>query len=267
MKAMARTIAAITIAEPRSPCTRQPRPARAATIATGRRLRRTFDSWSWRRTSRSAQNTTSASFRNSDGCKLNDPKATHARASLTVVPTPGTNGSSIPRPATINSGMANRFSHTRLMRIATIMPTRPIAAHDHLAGEDVVRAVALGGLHTGRRRQHHHQAEHHEHRHDDADHVVRSRRRAPLDVPEADAAAVARLDRTQSGRPARRLVAPVQTFQRRAAGDRRPTPTGGSSRPSSGRPPWCRTSSAPIDRWCCRTVVMIRLRSAGRPAA
>ena len=129
MNATASTIAVITIAEPRSPCSRQAPAANAATRAIGRRLRRTSDRWSWRRTSRSAANSTRASFRNSDGCTLNEPTVTQARASLTVVPTPGTNGSAMPRPASTTSGIARRFTQLRCMRMAMIIPTRPIAAH------------------------------------------------------------------------------------------------------------------------------------------
>ena len=36
----------------------------------------------------------------------------------------------MPEAGDDRSGIASRFSHTRLMRIATIIPTRPIAAHD-----------------------------------------------------------------------------------------------------------------------------------------
>ncbi len=125
MKATARTIAHITIADPRSPCTRHAPAAQAATRAIGRRLRRTSASTSWRRTSRSAQNSTSASLRNSDGCRLNEPTVTQARASLMVAPTDGTNGSAIPAAARAASGIASRRTHDRCMRMAISIPTSP----------------------------------------------------------------------------------------------------------------------------------------------
>ncbi len=149
-------------------------------------------------------------MRNSDGWKLNEPNVTHALASLIVAPTPGHERQhhAAGRRA-ISSGMANRLSHARYgMRIATIIPTRPIAAHDHLAVEDVVRAVALGGLDASRRRQHHHQAEHHEH--GDDDDRSRSTRPAPgrAGRPRSRCGRLSRRrHRAQSGRPARRLVA------------------------------------------------------------
>ena len=90
----------------------------------------------------------------------------------------------------------------------------------HLAGEDVVRAVALGRLDGRRRRQHHHQAEHHEHGDDDADHVVGGRRRAALDVPHAGPVGVARRSRRRRGgaprrRPVRRRRAAARAACRR----------------------------------------------------
>ena len=129
MKATASTMAHITMAEPRSPWARQAPAAPIATRAMGRRLRRTSESTSARRTSRSAANTTRASLRNSDGCRLNEPIVTHALASLTVEPTAGRNGKAIPSPARTKSGMARRCTHARCMRIPTSMPTRPMPAH------------------------------------------------------------------------------------------------------------------------------------------
>ena len=129
MNATDSTMAHITMAEPRSPWARQAPAAPIATMAMGRRLRRTSDSSSWRRTSRSAANTTRASLRNSDGCRLNEPIVTQARASLSVEPTPGTNGSAMPMPASTTSGMASRRTHVRCIRMPTSMPIRPIPAH------------------------------------------------------------------------------------------------------------------------------------------
>ena len=186
MKATARTIAHITIADPRSPCTRHAPAAQAATRAIGRRLRRTSASTSWRRTSRSAQNSTSASLRNSDGCRLNEPTVTHALASLIVEPTDGTNGSAIAGGGQDDQRDRPAGAPTaRCMRMAIEHPDEPEGGPRHLAAEHVVRAVALRRLDGRRRRQHHHQAEHHEHGDDDADHVVGDRRRAVLDVPHA----------------------------------------------------------------------------------
>ena len=89
MKATARTIAAITIAEPRSVWTRHVPAANPASRSSGLRLRRTSDRSSLRRTSRSAENTTTASLRNSEGWIVNSPTAIHARASLSVTPIGG----------------------------------------------------------------------------------------------------------------------------------------------------------------------------------
>ena len=183
MKATARTIAHITIADPRSPCTRHAPAAQAATRAIGRRLRRTSASTSWRRTSRSAQNSTSASLRNSDGCTLNEPTVTHARASLMVGadrrherqghPDGRQGGERDRQPAHPRQVHAHGDQH----------PDEPEAGPGDLPAEDVVRAVALRRLDGRRRRQHHHQTEHHEHGDDDADDVVGGGRRAALDVP------------------------------------------------------------------------------------
>ena len=82
-----------------------------------------------RRTSRSAAKITRASLRNSDGCIEKLPTAIHARASLTVTPSPGVNGASMPRPAMTSSGTDSRRSHVRLTRSAMTRPTVPRPAH------------------------------------------------------------------------------------------------------------------------------------------
>ena len=85
-----------------------------------------------------------ASFRNSDGWKLNEPSATHALASLIVAPTPGTNGSTMPPPARSAERDGQRAPReVRDRACAMSMPTRPTPAHIDLAGEDAVRPVAL----------------------------------------------------------------------------------------------------------------------------
>ena len=103
MKATTSTIAAITIADPRSAWTRQVPAANPASRSSGLRLRRTSDRSSLRRTRRSAENTTTASLRNSEGWIVNSPKAIHALASLSVTPI-DENGASIPSPATTRAG-------------------------------------------------------------------------------------------------------------------------------------------------------------------
>ncbi len=98
MNATASTIAPITTADPRSLWARHAAAATRASTAIGRRLRPTSASTSCRRASRSAANTTTASFRNSDGWRLYSPIAIHARASLIVTPSDDVNGRSINAP-------------------------------------------------------------------------------------------------------------------------------------------------------------------------
>ena len=58
--------------------------------------------------SRSAQYSSTATFKNSDGWKLNEPSDTHALASLTCALTLGTNGSIINPVAPIRPGTTSR---------------------------------------------------------------------------------------------------------------------------------------------------------------
>ncbi|TPW15284.1 MAG: hypothetical protein FD127_863 [Acidimicrobiaceae bacterium] len=64
-----------------------------------------------RRVSRSAQYSRTASFKNSEGWKLSDPSDTQARAPLTSVPMPGTNGSIISAEAPIRPGTTSRLQN------------------------------------------------------------------------------------------------------------------------------------------------------------
>ena len=129
MKATPSTIEHITIAEPRSPWTRQAPAANAASRIIGRRLRRTSLSTSSRRISRSAAKMTTASLRNSDGCTENGPTMIQALAPLTVTPAPGIIGSTISAEHSASSGTDSRRTNARLIRWASHSPTRPMTAH------------------------------------------------------------------------------------------------------------------------------------------
>jgi len=104
MKITAKAIAAMTIAEPRSPCTRHSPLANAASARAGTRVRLGEAIWSRRWVSRCAIATSIASFRNSLGWKLTGPTDTHELASLTRSPMPGTNGSTIAPQQIANAG-------------------------------------------------------------------------------------------------------------------------------------------------------------------
>ena len=95
MNATTKTIDASTIAEPRSLCTRHSPLPTIATSMTGTRVRDGLPISSLRLARRLAQYNNTANFKNSEGCSENGPMATHALASLTLSPMPGTNGSSI----------------------------------------------------------------------------------------------------------------------------------------------------------------------------
>ena len=121
-------IDANTIADPRSPWARHAPAENTASNTTGRRLRRTSDSTSSRRTNRSAVNTTTPSLRNSDGWRLNGPTETQARAPLTLVPTPGTNGRTIAPASTARIAHDPLRTQARLIRCVNHSPTNPTAA-------------------------------------------------------------------------------------------------------------------------------------------
>ena len=84
MKATASTIAHITIAEPRSPCTRQAPAAHDADEGDRAQAAADVGEHVLAAHEQVGANTTSASLRNSDGCRLNEPTVIHALASLTV---------------------------------------------------------------------------------------------------------------------------------------------------------------------------------------
>ena len=262
MNATASTIAHITIAEPRSPWTRQ------APAANGGDAGRSGAGCGGRRTAASWRRTEQVGGEHDEG-QLEELRRLQAERADRD-PGPGVvdgradAGHERQRHAGAGeddaAGSPGACTHARCMRIPMSIPTRPIAGPHHLAVEDVVRAVALRRLDAGRRRQHHHQPEHHEHGDDDADHVVGGGRRAALDVPHAaDAAGVGRASTVR--RPAR----PAAAGSRRRAAARAPA---GAGRPTDRAAGGRRAAPSVVAAVVERASSVVRLRSrACRPGA
>ena len=146
MKATASTMAHITIADPRSPWARQAAAARPATSDDRPQASADVGEDVLPAGQQVGGEQDESQLEELRRLQAEDAEGTHAWASLTVAPTPGRNGSAIPAPASTSRGMASRRTQTRCMRMPDEQPDETDAAHDHLAVEDVVRAVALGRL-------------------------------------------------------------------------------------------------------------------------
>ena len=122
--------------------------------------------------SRSAQYSSTASFRNSDGWKLNEPER-HPRVGVVHLRADARHERQHHQTRSRRSGRAPRAAASDWygMRAQIHSATAPSTAQIGLAVEHPPRRVALVELADRRRRQHHHQAQHDEDRDDQGDHV------------------------------------------------------------------------------------------------